>query len=140
MSRSPLLLGATGERRSATQMGIARSVIGGSALLLPGLAAPLFGLPKEQDTPGGRFLGRAFGIRNIVLGIWAIKVQDADLEARRFCYRANMAVDAADIAIVLWPLIRRQGLDRFALTSLALAVAVTVAWADLLELAAAGPV
>jgi len=135
VNRSPLLLQAEGERACATRIGAARLIVGSSALVVPDLARPVFGLPRAQDVPATRFFARAFGIRNMMLGLWALRSRNAELEARRFCYTANLAVDAVDVGILIWPIIRRQGLDRFALTSLTLGVSAALAWTDLLRLA-----
>jgi Domain of unknown function (DUF4267) len=134
MTRSPLLRGAVGERECVTRIASLRMVLGGGALLTSGLARRLFGLPADQDTPTARTLGRLFGIRNIVLGYWAYQSRDADKEARRFCYQINMLVDAVDVAVLLWPVLRRQHIDRFAMTSIALGSSVALAWADVLKL------
>ena len=134
MNRSPLLLGAQGERDCAARIASLRMVVGGGALFASGLARRLFGLPADQDTPTARTLGRLFGIRNIVLGYWAYQTRDADKEARRFCYQVNMLVDAVDVTVLLWPVLRRQHLDRFSLTSIALGSSTALAWADLLKL------
>lgn len=135
MNRSLLLLGAEGEQACATRIGVARMMVGSSALVVPGLAGAVFGLPRAQDVPATRFFARAFGIRNIVLGLWALHSRNADLGARRYCYTANLAVDAVDVVALIWPIARRQRLDRFALTSLTLGVSAALAWADLLRLA-----
>jgi uncharacterized protein DUF4267 len=134
MSRSPLLLGTVGERESVTRIASLRMVVGGGALLTSGLARRLFGIPADQDSPAARALGRLFGIRNIVLGYWAYQTRDADKDARRFCYQINMLVDAVDVAVLLWPVLRRQHLDRFSITSIALGSSTALAWADLLKL------
>jgi hypothetical protein len=130
---SPILIGAKGERAKATQIAVARIAIGAGALLTPGLARVLFGLPKKQDVPAARTMGGLFGIRNIVLGSWTLIARDRDVGQRRLCYGLNAVVDAADVGVLLWPLARRQGLDRFAISSLALAISATWAWLELLE-------
>ena len=134
MNRSPLLIGAVGERACTTRIAGLRMAVGGGALFTSGLARRLFGLPADQDTPAARTLGRLFGIRNIVLGYWAYQTRDADKDARRFCYQVNMLVDAVDVAVLLWPMLRRQHLDRFSMTSIALGSSTALAWADLLKL------
>jgi hypothetical protein len=133
MSRSPLLLGTTGEREMATRTALTRLSIGLGPLVAPGLAEVVFGVPAGHDNATARVLGRLFGIRNIVLGTWALAVRDADAEARRLCYALNAIVDGVDVGILLWSLLRRQGVDRLALTSAALGSSALLAWLDLLE-------
>lgn len=133
MSRSPLLLGTSTEREMATRMGQARITIGASALLATKLASLVFGLPTEQDNASARTMGRAFGIRNIVLGAWTLNTRDADLEVRRAWYSINAVVDAVDVAIFGWPLIRRQGMARFSISAMGLGTAALIAWLDILD-------
>ena len=115
-----------------TRIAALRISIGSSALVTTGLATVLFGVPATHDNASSRALGRLFGIRNIVLGAWILGVRDADVEARRLCYKLNAVVDAVDVRIFLLPLARRQGIARFSLSTLTLAVAATMAWLDLL--------
>jgi hypothetical protein len=137
MSRSPLLLGTTTERQMATRMAQARMIIGSSALLGTGLAKLVFGLPDEHDNASARALGRLFGIRNVVIGAWTLKTRDADLDTRRRWYSLNAVVDAVDVAIFAWPLLRRQGIARLSIGSAALGTLAAVAWIDLLDASAA---
>jgi hypothetical protein len=133
MSRSPLLLGTEGEGEMATRMAVLRITVGLAPLLAPGMSKTVFGVPAEHDTPTTRAVGRLFGIRNVILGGWALAVRDADVEARRLCYRLNAIVDGLDVAVLLWPLLRRQGIGRFALSSAALGTSAALGWIDLLE-------
>ena len=134
MIRSPLLLGTGGERERATRVGIARICIGGSMLLTTGLGRRVFGIPAGQDKGGGlRLAARLFGIRNVVLGGWALLARDRDLEERRLCYRLNAAVDAGDLAVLAWAGIRGEGLLRAALMGGALGGSALLAWLDLLD-------
>jgi hypothetical protein len=133
MSRSPLLLGTGGERERATRVGVARICIGGSILLTTGLARRIFGIPAAQDNGGGlRLAARLFGIRNVVLGSWALLARDQGIDERRLCYRLNAAVDGADVAVLAWAGIRGEGLLRAALMGGALGGSVLLAWLDLL--------
>lgn len=132
MIRSPFLLGTGTERDGSTRIGLVRAGLGGLGLLATRPVQVAFGLPAAQDTPAARALARLFGIRNVVLAAWALTVRDADRETRRRCYQLNATVDAVDVAVVLWPVIRRQGLDRFGIASAALATAATLSWLELL--------
>ena len=137
MSRSPLLIRTSGERQMATRLVLTRVSVGLGALVATGLAEVVFGVPEEHDNPTARVLGRLFGIRNVVLGAWALAVRDADVEARRLCYALNAVVDGVDVGILLWALVRRQGIARLSLTSAALGSSALLAWVDLLEVSAA---
>jgi hypothetical protein len=133
MSRSPLLLGTGSERERATRIGIARICVGGSMLLTTGLARRFFGIPAAQDNGGGlRLAARLFGIRNVVLGTWALLARDQGLDERRLCYRLNAAVDAGDLAVLAWAGVRGEGLLQPALMGGVLGGSAVIAWLDLL--------
>ena len=132
MPRSPFLLGTHDERERATRVGIARMVVGGSVLLTTGLARRAFGLPAEEDTASTRMLARLFGIRNVVLGTWALMARDQGADERRLCYRVNAAVDAADLVVIAWAAVTGEDLARMAVMSGALGTSALLAWLDLL--------
>jgi hypothetical protein len=120
----------------ATRLAQTRITIGTSALFLTGLARVVFGVRADHDNARARALGRLFGIRNIVLGAWTLGVRDADVEARRLCYRLNAVVDAVDMGALLWPLVRGDGTARLSLTSASIGAAATLGWIDLLDASA----
>lgn len=133
MSRSPLLLGTGSERERATRVGVARIGIGATMLVTTGLGRRIFGIPAAQDSGGGlRLAARLFGIRNMVLGGWALMARDQGLEERRLCYRLNAVTDAADVAVLAWAGLRGRGLRRAALMGGALGGSALLAWLDLL--------
>lgn len=133
MTRSPLLLGTGSERERATRIGVARMVIGGSMLLTTGLGRRFFGIPADQDRGGGlRLAARLFGIRNVVLGAWALLARDQGIDERRLCYRLQATVDAADLAVLAWAGVRGDGLARPALMGGGLGTTAVLAWLDLL--------
>ncbi|MPZ65626.1 MAG: hypothetical protein GEU83_08955 [Pseudonocardiaceae bacterium] len=132
MIRSPLLLGTSTERDGVTRIALVRAGLGALGLLATRPVQLAFGLPAAQDTPAARALGRLFGVRNVVLAAWALIVRDADHDTRQRCYQLNATVDAADMVVVLWPVLRRQGLARFGIASAALAISATLAWLELL--------
>ena len=102
-------------------------------LLTTGLGRRIFGIPAAQDNGGGlRLAARLFGIRNVVLGSWALLARDQGVDERRLCYRLNAAVDVADVAVLAWAGIRGDGLRRAALMGGALGGSVLLAWLDLL--------
>jgi hypothetical protein len=137
MSRSPLLLGTTSERQMATRMAQLRMVVGGTALLGNKPVQLLYGVNAEHDNATARAVGRLFGIRNVVIGAWTLKNRDADLDTRRRWYRINALLDAVDIAILAWPLLRRQGTARLSISSAALGTSAAMGWIDLLDTSAA---
>jgi hypothetical protein len=130
MLPSPFLLGAASREDKITRIGAARIGVG-SLTLVTGLAARLFGAPPEQVTPTARMMTRLFGVRNIVLGVWALGVREASPEEQRRCFRLNAAVDVADV-VVLAPFLLRSDLRRAAFMASALGVSATLAWLDLL--------
>jgi hypothetical protein len=102
-------------------------------LLTTGLARRFFGIPAAQDNGGGlRLAARLFGIRNVVLGTWALLARDQGIDERRLCYRLQAAVDAGDLAVLAWAGIRGDGLLRPALMGGALGSSAVLAWLDLL--------
>ena len=136
MITSPLLARTSSERDRATQIGVARMVVGSLLLDPTPISARVFGLPADLDNEGLRLLGRLAGIRNVTLGAWTVLVRDADLEQRRLCYRLNACVDAADLVVIAWALVRHPRLRRAAATSSILATSALLAWLDLLREAA----
>jgi hypothetical protein len=122
----------------ATRMAGLRITVGSTALLATGLARVAFGVNPRHDNPSARALARLFGIRNIVLGAWVLGARDADTEARRLSYQLNMVVDAVDVGVLLWPLLRRAGTARFSLSAASLGAVATLAWMDLLDISSPG--
>lgn len=132
MIRSPLLLGTSTERDGTTRIAVVRIVVGTLGLLANRPVQRAFGLPARHDTPTARALARLFGVRNVALGVWALSVRDDSADVRRRCYELNAAVDVADVAVLLWPVLRRQGLARFGITSALLGTSATLTWLELL--------
>jgi hypothetical protein len=99
--------------------------------LAPTLGGRIFGVPSEQINPAARFIARLFGVRQLVLGAWALSVRDAEPAAQKLCVQLNMAVDAADLAVVV-PYLLRRDLRRAALMSALLAVSAVSGWYELL--------
>lgn len=132
MVRSPLFRGASDIEEKIARIAAARIAVGASVTATPGLVARIFGAPTEQLTPSARMLGRLFGIRNVVLGVWALSVRDASAAERRRCFTLNAAVDTADL-VVLVPNLLRRDLRRTALMSSALATNAILCWLELLE-------
>lgn len=133
MARSPMLIGTSGEREGATQMAIVRISIGGFALVATGLARVVFRLPQADDSPATRVLARLFGIRNVVLGLITLSLRDAGAETRRRNYQLNAVVDATDVVVLLWPVVKGDGLLQFGGMAGVLGVSATLAWLELLQ-------
>lgn len=113
------------------QMAIARIVIGAAALLAPSKTSRLMGFPGAQDNPTARLMGRLFAVRDIALGALVLGLREDDPAAARFVYKLNAAVDAGDAASMAAAIIGRQGIDRAALSSAAIAAPAAVAWTQL---------
>lgn len=133
MARSPLLLGATSERDGATRVGVTRVCIGTMLLVTTGLARRLFGVPADQDNGALRLVARFFGIRNLVLGTWALLARDQGVDERRLCYQLNAVTDATDLGILLLGGVRGKGLWRAAVMGSVLGGSALLAWLDLIE-------
>ena len=125
-----MLLGTDTERDGATRMAIARMSIGGT-LMFPGLARRLFGIPENQDSGSLRMLARLFGVRNIVLGAWALMAREQGPEERLLCYRLNAVVDAADVFALAWGGATGEGLVQAAVMGSGLGLSAAVAWIEL---------
>jgi len=128
---SPLLLGTGNARERTTRMGLARITVGLSTVNT-GIGAKIFGAPAEQITTATRLLARLFAVRNIVLGIWTLAVRDASTTERQRCFRLNLAVDVADLAVAVPALLQRD-LRRTAVMSIALALSATLGWLQILQ-------
>jgi hypothetical protein len=107
--------------------------VGGTLLLLTGLARRLFGVPADQDNGALRLTARLFGIRNIVLGTWALAGQDQDRDTRRLCYQLNAATDAVDLGVLALGALKGDRLWRPAMRGTALGGSALLAWLDLLD-------
>jgi hypothetical protein len=127
---SPLLLRTHSERERATRVGTLRLVVGGT-LMVPAIARRLFGVPDDQDNAALRLVARFFGIRNMVLGAWALMARDQGPEERLLCYRLNTAVDAVDIAALAWAGLTGEGLKQAAVMGVTIGSSAAVAWIEL---------
>ncbi|MFN2465598.1 MAG: hypothetical protein ABR598_04960 [Candidatus Dormibacteria bacterium] len=132
MPRSPILLGSSSERDRAMRAAGARIAIGALLGVFPGMARRTFGIPAAQDNGALRMISRLFGIRNVVLGVWALQVQGQGPEVRRQCYQLNAAVDALDIGALLIGAVAGEGLVQGAVMGSLLGSSEVLAWLDLL--------
>ncbi|HWC37500.1 MAG TPA: hypothetical protein VG476_03175 [Acidimicrobiales bacterium] len=133
MARSPLLLGTDNERDQATRVGITRICIGSMILIATGLARRLFGVPADQDNGATRLVARFFGIRNVVLGTWALMAREQGTDERRRCYQLNAVTDATDLGILVLGAVKGKGLWRTAVMGCALGGSALLAWLDLIQ-------
>ncbi|MGI8610536.1 MAG: hypothetical protein ACR2MY_15150 [Candidatus Dormibacteria bacterium] len=132
MTRSPLLLGSKSESERAMRAGVVRIGLGAVMLLAPALGRRVFGVPDKQDNSAVRLLARLFGIRQIVLGAWAIQVQNSGADQRRMCYQLNAATDAVDVGALAVAGVFGEGLVQAAIMGSLLGTSEVLAWLDLL--------
>jgi hypothetical protein len=90
-------------------------------------ASKLFGFPQDHMNPTVRMMARFFGIRNVVLAAFLYGGAQGWVQLP-FLFLLNMITDAVDAVIIVLPLVRRQGLDRAAASSLVLAIGATTAF------------
>ena len=132
VTRSPLLLGSKSENERAMRAAATRIGLGALMLLAPGIGRRLFGVPDAQDNSAVRLLARLFGVRQALLGAWALRVQGKSAEERRLCYQLNAAADAVDVAALAIAGILGDGLVQAAIMGSALGASEVLAWVDLL--------
>jgi hypothetical protein len=113
-------------------MGVVRISVG-STLVAAGFARRVFGVPEDYDNGATRLASRLAGIRNAVLGAWTLATRDQDKAQRRVCYQLNAAVDAADVAVLLWAGLTHAELRRAALMGCALGGSALLGWLELLQ-------
>lgn len=112
---------------AVTGMALGRIVLGLAPFIAAAPAARLVGFPAAHDTPTARLMGRFFGVRDIGLGVlalWALRTP----EVLPFVLLFNAMMDAGDLVATGIPLIRRQGIDRGAALSAAMATIGGLGW------------
>jgi len=97
---------------------VMRMVVGGASYVAPNLGARLVGLDPATN-PQGAYWARLFGIRDVALGLGAMRTTGA---ARRQILQLTAACDAADLASTLMG--RRAGYLSAASTVLAGGLAI----------------
>lgn len=110
-----------------TAMGVGRIVLGLVPFVAPKRSAALLGFPAAHDTPTTRLMARFFGVRDIGLGVLVFYAL-AHPTALAFVILFNSLTDFGDLFAIAIPLLRRQGIDRAALSSAAFAFPAGVAW------------
>jgi hypothetical protein len=108
-------------------MGLGRMAIGLAPFVAARRASALIGFPAQHDSATARLMGRFFGVRDAGLGILAFYAA-AHAEAAAFILLFNAAMDAGDLVSTAIPLARRQGIDRGAGTSAAMALIGGLSW------------
>lgn len=110
----------------------ARISLGALMVVAPGMGRRVFGVPHDQDNGALRLMARLFGVRQVVLGAWALRVQGKSAEQRRLCYQYNAAADAVDVVALAIAGIFAEGLVQAAIMGSALGVSEVLAWVDML--------
>ena len=96
-------------KQTARINGVGRAVIGAALTVAPTLAARGW-IGDDAGSPGGKVLGRALGIRDLVLGAGLVQALEAG-EPTRGWIAAAAAADAVDAAATLlnWGDLPRAG-------------------------------
>lgn len=108
-------------------MGVGRILLGLAPFVAAAPSARLMGFPASHDNPTARLMGRWFGVRDVGLGVlvfWSLR-HPGTLD---FILLFNALTDLGDLIAIAIPLLRRQGIDRGALSSAAFALPAGIAW------------
>ena len=119
-------------RAIGTALAAARTGIGAVALLAPAITSKALGFPSDADTPSARLVARFFGLREIAMGVLTL-TQLRRNPGDQWLLAWNAAVDGSDAILAGLALARRNGIDRAALGTIALAVPLCVSWLWLLR-------
>ncbi len=110
-----------------TVMAIGRIAIGLAPFVAAKPSSRLLGFPAAHDNATARLMARFFGVRDVGLGVlvlWALRHPDA----LPFVLLFNAFMDLGDLFSTAIPLLRRQGIDRAALGSAAMAASAGMLW------------
>ncbi len=118
-------------RRQALLMGAGRAGIGVMSIAAPSLSAKIVGYPAAHDNPTARMMARLFGVRELLLAYLVVDAVRGPDGPSPSVFALQAAVDASDIVVQGWPLIKREGLDRAAVSGIALAGVAACAWVRL---------
>ncbi|MCB9592297.1 MAG: hypothetical protein H6719_06165 [Sandaracinaceae bacterium] len=108
-------------------MGLGRVTIGLAPFVAAAPVSRMLGFPAAHDTPTARLMARMFGVRDVGLGVLAFYAVLHPATAA-FMFLFNAFMDAGDLVSIAVPLAKRQGIDRAALQSSALAITGGLAW------------
>ncbi|HVV88450.1 MAG TPA: DUF4267 domain-containing protein [Kofleriaceae bacterium] len=110
-----------------TALGLGRIAIGLAPIVAAGPASRLLGFPAAHDNPTTRAMAHMFGVRDIGLGVLAFYAV-LHPETAPFIFLFNAFMDAGDLVGFVSALVRRQGIDRAALTSAGFAMFGGLSW------------
>lgn len=108
-------------------MGVGRVLLGLAPFVAAGASSRLLGFPASHDNASARLMGRFFGVRDIGLGV-LVYYGLTHPSALAFVLLFNAVTDFGDLVATAIPIVRRQGIDRGALSSAAFALPAGIAW------------
>lgn len=118
-------------RSRALAMASMRAAIGAASILAPSRASRIMGYPAEHDSATARLAGRLFGVRELLLAWLVVEGSGRPEGLSRNALMTQAAVDAADVAVQVWPLLRREGIARGAAGGAIVAAGAAVMWSGL---------
>jgi hypothetical protein len=113
-------------------MGVGRIILGLAPFVAASRSSRLLGFPEQHDTATARLMARFFGVRDIGLGV-LVFYGLRHPEALAFILLFNALTDFGDLVAISIPLVRRQGIDRAALSSAAFALPAGLGWLAVLS-------
>jgi hypothetical protein len=113
-------------------MGIGRVVLGLVPFVAARRSAALLGFPQAHDTPTTRLMARFFGVRDVGLGVLVFYALSHPA-VLTFVLLFNALTDFGDLGAIAIPLLRRQGIDRAAWSSVGFALPAGIAWLAVLS-------
>jgi hypothetical protein len=108
-------------------MGVGRILLGVAPFLAARTSSKLLGIPSSHDNPTARLMGRFFGVRDIGLGVLVFYALAHPL-VLPFVMVFNALTDFGDLGAIAIPLVKREGIDRAAWTSVGFALPAGLAW------------
>lgn len=113
-------------------MAVGGAVLGAAALAFPRPMSRLIGFPDDDFNASARFVGRLYGIRELLRSVHLWVESGRGLPSEE-TIAANLLIDAGDVALAFTSLVRRDGIDRAALTIAVMASVVSSQWLVLLR-------
>lgn len=110
-----------------TAMAVGRMLLGLAPFVAAGPSSRLLGFPMAHDSATARLMARMFGVRDIGLGaLTFFALQHPDIMPFVLVFQG--CTDVGDLVAIGIPLVRREGIDRGAWTSVAFALPAACAW------------
>src|ERR1700742_2399112 len=109
-------------------MAVARIVVGAAAYVAPSIASRVFGFPGAHDNATARAVGRLFGVRDVALGLLVLGLPEDNPRAAASIYKLNALLAGAAPLTAAGALVKREGIDRAALATAAVATPAAVGW------------